>query len=176
MKATRSCGKDAAFSLLEIVVAMAIAALLLGLAAPAISLRSQRAAQMRAAAGLLDACRAARVEAIEKAAPRRVLVRSDNGALVVQVEGAAAQRLFTGQVVLRAQIAGQTTQGAEAVVLFQPSGRTRTRALELLRKEGRQERDRLWRIEFDPVSGQPALAPRGGGRVRSDDDHGGGRA
>lgn len=169
-------GRRRGFSLLELIVALAVAALLLGLAAPAISLRARRAAAMRAAAVLLDACRAARIEAIEQATRASVVVRNAEGALLLERRGAAAQRLLDGPVALRAEIAGQTTQGDEAVVVFEPSGRTRARAVELLHKDGAHLGDRLWRIEFDPISGQPMLAPRSGGRARSDDRQGGGQA
>ncbi len=151
------------FSLLELIVALAIVALLLGVAAPTLGGTARRMAERRAAFTLLDVCRGARVEALEQAARREVHAHGGREGLVVWTQDGRRRRLLRAPVEVHAMgSAAQEAQRRDVVVVFEPSGRTRTRGVAFRRLLGREGGEaRLWRIVFDPVSGEPTLTNRG---------------
>lgn len=154
---------------MELLITLALIGLVVGVVTVAIG-RLSRASENRAALiGVVNALTVARVEAMRTSRPVRVSVEINDG--VVRVDGGLADQDFryrTGPLQLL-DAHGQGVASAEAE--FDSLGRTRERLWrigegeassgDLAAQLGGSGKVRIWRIEFDPVSGAPVLRSPG---------------
>ncbi len=165
----RCPARSGGFTLLELLITLGLIGLLVGIVTVALG-RFSRAAENRAALiGVVNALTAARVEAMRTSRPVRVTVEIAEG--VVRVDEGVADResrYRTGLVQFRDE---QGNAAPSAVAEFDTLGRTRERLWLVEEGSGRSaspagqvlpgEAVRIWRIEFDPVSGAPVLRTPG---------------
>lgn len=147
-----------AFTLLELVIVIALVAMIAGLVLPAVGGWSRAGRAREAMLGLHGLLLTERVEAMRQASVRRVEVTMERQELVARVTDEEPRRWPVGAVTMR------DARGREAeklVAEFSATGRTTARRWVFEQAEGsRDASGTLWRIEFDPVSGA-AEAVRG---------------
>lgn len=146
----------AAFTLLELLIVLALIAVVGGLAASGI-VASQRGDETRAALmSIVDAATLARTEAMRTARATSVTVALDGEHLRLTYPPRGETRRRWGGV-RPIDAAGQL---ATLSARFDSLGRSDTRSwrIEQVRGgSGRGEAVRIWQIEFDPVSGAPSV-------------------
>lgn len=165
----RCPARSGGFTLLELLITLGLIGLLVGIVTVALG-RLSRASENRAAlSGVVNALTTARVEAMRTSRPVRVTVEIAEGVVRV-AEGVADResRYRTGLVQFRDEQGGAATT---AVAEFDTLGRTRERLWRIEEGSSRSvgpagqvspsEAVRIWRIEFDPVSGAPVLRSPG---------------
>lgn len=139
------------FTLLELIVVLAIAGLVLGITAAALYRSSASSARKRAMEEMVIALGATRVEAMRRASAIEIEVStSDNEVTLV-----AGDRTRTWEAPgLVAQSAMKST--------FEPSGLIRARAWRFA--DTTHSQATLFTVVFDPISGAPALRRGAGSR------------
>ena len=154
-------GRHRAFSLLELLIVLVIAALIAGLAGPAIGRTLARDAERRQVVELVNHLRAVRLEAITAMTPRAAVLSWSGGELRSEVlapapaEGdppAPWTREWEGWR-LEPMWSRDVQVLVETEVTFDPEGRTSAGPLWF---RGADTSDRLWSVRFDPVSGAPS--------------------
>lgn len=144
-------GGKKGFSLLEMIVVIALAGLLAALAAPALVQGSAEQRERRRLGELVDLLRGQRVEAIRRAEPVRVRLAVDGSGLTAG-RGDEVLRRWSEWTM---RPVGEEGEPVEArVVRFDSRGRSRIRRLSFSASE---RSGTIWTIVFDPVSGTPTL-------------------
>jgi len=151
------------FTLLELIVTLALVGLLAGIVSVGLGRFGASAERSAAMRGVVGALAAARIEAMRtsKAHSVRVLVSAQS----VEAETAGAQarrRRWPASGLRLVDESGRVK--AEVTAEFDSAGRTREREWRV--EEGGPSANpgsagnggvRIWRIEFDPISGAPGL-------------------
>ena len=156
----------AGFTLLELLISLAIIGLIVGVVSVSVG-RLSRAAETRAAlSGVVNALAVARVEAMRTSRSLRVVIEFGSDHLLIEQEGSDQQRRYRVRGLMLKGPHGRPE--TKALAVFDTMGRTRERVWhieEASLKAGNQasgaEAVRIWRIEFDPVSGAPVLRSPG---------------
>jgi len=150
-----------AFTLLELLAVLIVLAAMVGLVAPALVRASARESERRQAAELVSWLSLERVEAMR----RSIVVEVDlaQGDQVFAAIGPSGERVWSGWRLVLVDESGEPLD--ESRVYFDALGRTTTRTLWL---QSAQESDRIWRVEFDPISGRPFLRSGGDGANMED--------
>jgi len=143
------------FTLLEVIVTIAVIGLIAALVAPAVGRSTAKQAERRALMELSGVFLAQRVEAIDAGATATVTLRAGEGALRASSTG-GGERVWKNWRAPLMHASGERRE--EARVEFGPRGRADVEALWFTGPEGS---DRMWQIRFDPIAGTPALV-RGG--------------
>lgn len=163
------------FTLLELLITLALAGLLVGVVTVGLG-RMTRASENRAALiGIVNALTVARVEAMRTSRPVRVAVEvSDGRVLVREGIGDRVSRYPVSGIQLRD---GDGRPATSAAAEYDTLGRTRERVWRFEEaphspgtgpaQVGAAGAVRIWRIEFDPVSGAPVLRSPGESGARS---------
>jgi len=138
------------FSLLEVVVVVAILAMMAGVVATGVGRSAESHLRRAAVAGLLDELMRARIQAM-KTAQRVSLVASMKGEELSAMWSDRTRRWPLKGV--RFQDVGQES-AAMARAVFDPDGRTAQRTWAFQALDGGQS---LIEIHFDPISGTPQL-------------------
>ncbi len=150
-------GRGRGFTLLELIVVLAIAGMLAGVVALGIGRGSQTRDQRNAITHLASELQLARVEAMKHGEAVGVTIRATETAL--ECDYADLSRRFTCSGLVISQIDNEPTPLHEpdegmmgrVEVVFEPDGRTRRRMIAFASGGGSDTL--LPRIEFDPISG-----------------------
>lgn len=137
------------FTLLELVVILALAGLIAGLTIAAVGRVSGAAADRRTIGEISAWVSSARVEAMRSSDDVDVEVRGTDDGL----RGTAGGRTASWRTALRPVDAASGPIAAHEAS-FAPSGRTRAR---LWRFMASADGDTIWTVAFDPVSGAPTI-------------------
>lgn len=174
-----------AFTLLEMIIVLAVLSLVVGIAAPRFASSASGAQSREAVRGLVDALTAQRAETIRAMRPSVVFVvgQRDRVSLVTtdaaDATSTALESMLTERggvsapfrelgawrgVALADPATGASAATARRVlqVRFDPLGRA-TAADGGIALVAPGDDDRIWRLEFDPISGAPS-AGSGAGR------------
>lgn len=157
--------RRAGFSLLEMLVVLMIVGLLAGLIVPAVSQGSTRDRERAEMAELARMLATERVEAVRTMQPRAVRLRfaPQEGWTVTrfdETDKPASMAWGSGLLEPGDPETGGPAPDRDAdqdstwEIRFAPSGRTHTLSLDFVAAGGS---DRIWRLEFDPVSGSPSV-------------------
>lgn len=146
------------FTLFELLIVLALLAVLVGLIAGAVGGLSRRNDSRAALTAALDALTLARIDAMRSARPRTVSVAREGERLVIVTDPGTTRSVRAAEVTPVSERAVPAAQ----VARFDGSGRTDSAAWRLaLAAPAPQgtipEGARIWRVEFDPISGAPSL-------------------
>lgn len=171
------------FTLLELIVTLALVGLLTGIVSVGLGRFGASAERSAAMRGVVGALAAARIEAMRTRSAHTVRVRVSVEGVAAETSGArAGRRAWVARGLRMVNETGR--ERSEVSAAFDSAGRTRERLWLVRERESGDSRDaaggdggggggvagRIWRIEFDPVSGAPNLRAPGeeaGGSRRS---------
>lgn len=145
----------AAFSLLETLIVLVILGLTAALVAASIGAGARVTRERAAVTAVLDALWAARTQALSTAAPVRLVLRAEPGHLAWTKDALPARRVAADGLVPIDQL----SRPAQLDARFAPSGRTDAQSWRITSTPPASGTApvRIWRIDFDPISGAPAL-------------------
>ncbi len=152
-----------AFTLLELLVVLALLGATAALVAPRLAQGAASARTRAALGGVVHALRAERAEAVRALVPRDVTLRRDDAGGLRLVATGEPEMVWPGfpLVLLDGDSAGVPALEAH----FEASGRARGGPWAF----GEPAGGAVWVIGFDPVSGAPGLLVSGRGLARSED-------
>ncbi len=148
------------FSLIELIVVLALVGLVAGLVAPAVGRAWGRDAERRQLIELTGALGAERVEAMRVRRPMVVRLTAGEGDLRMSAapegEEPGASRVWGGWRSTLVDAEGEALP--EAGLAFDALGRASVREVIFRGSADESGSDRMWRIVLDPVSGKPSLS------------------
>lgn len=139
-----------AFTLLELLAVLIVLAAVIGLVAPAMVRASARETERRQVAELVSWLSLERVEAMRRSTVVEVELRLVREGYIAS--GSGGERTWDDWRTIPIDESREPL--GESRVYFDALGRTATRTLWL---QSAEESDRIWRVEFDPISGRPFL-------------------